>query len=105
MSFLGIDLGTGSLKVAIVDEDGHEQAVASVAYALETPHAGWAETSVQTWWRALTEAAARLPEALRREVKAIGLSGQMHGVVLIDETGNAVRPTLVWPAHRAVFLL
>jgi len=105
MSFLGIDLGTGSLKVAIVDEDGHEQAVASVAYALETPHAGWAETSVQTWWRALTEAAARLPEALRREVKAIGLSGQMHGVVLIDETGNAVRPAMLWPDTRALSLL
>jgi xylulokinase len=105
MSFLGIDLGTGSLKVAIVDEDGHEQAAASVAYALETPHAGWAETSVQTWWRALTEAAARLPEALRREVKAIGLSGQMHGVVLIDETGNAVRPAMLWPDTRALSLL
>ncbi|WP_025602330.1 xylulokinase [Burkholderia sp. WSM2230] len=105
MSFLGIDLGTGSLKVAIVDEDGHEQAVASVAYPLETPHAGWAETSVETWWRALTEAAARLPEALRREVKAIGFSGQMHGVVLIDEAGNAVRPAMLWPDTRALDLL
>ncbi|WP_013589494.1 FGGY family carbohydrate kinase [Paraburkholderia phenoliruptrix] len=105
MSFLGIDLGTGSLKVAIVDEDGHEQAAASVAYALETPHAGWAETSVQTWWRALTEAAARLPQALRREVKAIGLSGQMHGVVLTDASGNAVRPAMLWPDTRALDLL
>lgn len=105
MSFLGIDLGTGSLKVAIVDEDGHERAAASVAYGLETPHAGWAETSVQTWWRALCEAAARLPDGLRREVKAIGLSGQMHGVVLIDETGNAVRPAMLWPDTRARTLL
>ncbi|CAH2898374.1 MAG: Xylulose kinase (EC [uncultured Paraburkholderia sp.] len=105
MSFLGIDLGTGSLKVAIVDEDGHEQAVASVAYALETPRAGWAETSVQTWWRALTEAAARLPQALRRDVKAIGLSGQMHGVVLTDASGNAVRPAMLWPDTRALDLL
>ena len=105
MSFLGIDLGTGSLKVAIIDQHGHEQAVASVAYALETPHAGWAETSVDTWWRALTEAAARLPEALRREVKAIGFSGQMHGVVLIDEAGRAVRPAMLWPDTRALDLL
>ncbi|MEC5404966.1 FGGY family carbohydrate kinase [Paraburkholderia sp. MPAMCS5] len=105
MSFLGIDLGTGSLKVAIVDENGGQQAAASVAYALETPHAGWAEMSVQTWWRALGEAAARLPDGLRREVKAIGLSGQMHGVVLIDEAGEAVRPAMLWPDTRARALL
>ncbi|WP_454872638.1 xylulokinase [Paraburkholderia xenovorans] len=105
MSFLGIDLGTGSLKVAIVDENGRERAVASVAYAIETPHAGWAETSVQTWWRALCEAAARLPDGLRREVRAIGFSGQMHGVVLIDEAGEAVRPAMLWPDTRALALL
>jgi len=105
MSFLGIDLGTGSLKVAIINQHGHEQAVASVAYALTTPHAGWAETSVDTWWHALTEAAARLPEALRREVKAIGFSGQMHGVVLVDEAGKAVRPAMLWPDTRALDLL
>ncbi|MFM0155893.1 xylulokinase [Paraburkholderia sediminicola] len=105
MSFLGIDLGTGSLKVAIVDESGREQAAASVAYALETPHPGWAEISVQTWWRALYEAAARLPEDLRLEVRAIGFSGQMHGVVLIDAADEAVRPAMLWPDTRALGLL
>ncbi|NPT40789.1 carbohydrate kinase [Paraburkholderia sp. 1N] len=105
MSFLGIDLGTGSLKVAIVDKSGREQAAASVAYALETPHSGWAEIPVQTWWRALCEAAARLPEDLRREVQAIGFSGQMHGVVLIDAEGEAVRPAMLWPDTRALGLL
>jgi xylulokinase len=105
MTFLGIDLGTGSLKVVIVDENGREQAAASVAYALETPHAGWAETSVQTWWRALGEAMARLPADMRRDVQAIGFSGQMHGVVLIDADGEAVRPAMLWPDTRALALL
>ncbi|ASL44738.1 Xylulose kinase [Burkholderia sp. AD24] len=105
MSFLGIDLGTGSLKVAIVDENGREQAVASVVYKLETPHAGWAEMSVQTWWRALCEATARLPQALRNDVCAIGFSGQMHGVVLLDAAGDAVRPAMLWPDTRALGLL
>ncbi|SIT47436.1 Carbohydrate kinase FGGY [Paraburkholderia ribeironis] len=105
MSFLGIDLGTGSLKVAIVDQHGREQAVASVAYALDTPHAGWAEISVQTWWRALCEATARLPDGLRHDVQAIGFSGQMHGVVLIDAAGEAVRPAMLWPDTRALDLL
>ncbi|MFM0501246.1 xylulokinase [Paraburkholderia caffeinilytica] len=105
MSFLGIDLGTGSLKVAIIDESGREQAAASVAYALDTPHPGWAEIAVQTWWRALREAAGRLPDGLRREVQAIGFSGQMHGVVLIDADGEAVRPAMLWPDTRALALL
>ena len=105
MHFLGIDLGTGSLKVAIVDEHGREQAVASVAYALETPHTGWAETSVETWWHALCEAMSRLPGDLRHDVQAVGFSGQMHGVVLIDDSGEAVRPAMLWPDTRALDLL
>ncbi|MFL9917195.1 FGGY family carbohydrate kinase [Paraburkholderia fungorum] len=105
MSFLGIDLGTGSLKAAIIDENGRELAAASVAYALETPHPGWAETSVQTWWRALCAAAARLPAGLRGDVQAIGFSGQMHGVVLIDADGEAVRPAMLWPDTRALAML
>jgi sugar (pentulose or hexulose) kinase len=105
MSFLGLDLGTGSLKAAIIDANGCELAAASVAYALETPHPGWAETSVQTWWRALGEAAARLPAGLRDDVQAIGLCGQMHGVVLIDADGEAVRPAMLWPDTRALALL
>jgi xylulokinase len=105
MSFLGIDLGTGSLKAAIIGENGRELAAASVAYALETPHPGWAETSVQTWWRALCAAAARLPAGLRSDVQAIGFSGQMHGVVLIDADGEAVRPAMLWPDTRALAML
>ena len=105
MTFLGIDLGTGSLKAAIVDAHGRERAVSSVAYALDTPHAGWAETSVQTWWRALCEAMTGLPADLRRDVQAIGFSGQMHGVVLIDAAGEAVRPAMLWPDTRALALL
>ncbi|MGF6773133.1 xylulokinase [Paraburkholderia sp. GAS199] len=105
MSFLGIDLGTGSLKAVIVDENGRELAAASVAYALDTPHPGWAETSVQTWWQALLDAAVRLPAELRRDVQAIGFSGQMHGVVLVDAAGEAVRPAMLWPDTRAQLLL
>ncbi|MBN3849216.1 carbohydrate kinase [Paraburkholderia sp. Ac-20342] len=105
MSFLGIDLGTGSLKAAIVDEHGREQAVSSVAYAFDTPRAGWAEIAVETWWSALVEALARLPRHLRDDVRAIGLSGQMHGVVLLDAHGEPVRPALLWPDSRALDLL
>ncbi|GAB2903578.1 FGGY family carbohydrate kinase [Paraburkholderia jirisanensis] len=105
MSFLGIDLGTGSLKLAIIDDDGRETAMASAAYAIETPHPGWAETHPHTWWRALCEASARLPIAQRAAVQAIGFSGQMHGVVLADAQGKPVRPAMLWPDTRALALL
>ncbi len=102
---LGIDLGTGSLKVAVVDEAGNERTAASAAYALDTPQPGWAEIPVSRWWEALCAACARLPADERAAVRAIGLSGQMHGVVLTDEAGRALRPALLWPDTRAHTLL
>lgn len=103
--FLGIDLGTGSLKLGIFDGDGVERAAASVAYALETPQPGWAEIAVERWWEALVAACAQLPGSERAAVRAIGFSGQMHGVVLTDETGRALRPAMLWPDTRAHALL
>src|SRR5262249_13347565 len=104
MSYLGIDLGTGSLKLAIVDGDGRETSTSSVAYAIETPHPGWAETDPRTWWRALCEASARLPASERDAIEAIGFSGQMHGVVLTNAHGDAVRHAMLWPDTRALAL-
>lgn len=103
--FLGIDLGTGSLKVAIVDEAGAQRATASAAYAFDTPQPGWAEMPVARWWDALRAACARLDADERAAVRAIGFSGQMHGVVLTDETGHALRPAMLWPDTRASALL
>jgi xylulokinase len=105
MRFLGIDLGTASLKLAIVDEDGHERASASAAYTVTTPHPGWAETPVDLWWSALRDAAARLPSNEREAVSAIGFSGQMHGVVVTGENNRALRPAMLWPDTRALDLL
>lgn len=103
--FLGIDLGTGSLKVAIVDEAGAERATASAAYAFDTPEPGWAEIPVARWWDALCAACARLDADERAAVRAIGFSGQMHGVVLTDEAGRALRPAMLWPDTRAHALI
>lgn len=103
--FLGIDLGTGSLKVAIVDEAGVERAAASIAYTLETPQPGWAEIDVERWWDALVRSCERLPASERERVRAIGFSGQMHGVVLTDAAGQALRPAMLWPDTRARALL
>ncbi|WP_322084359.1 xylulokinase [Burkholderia sp. BCC1972] len=102
MRLLGIDLGTGSVKLVTLDADGVERAVASEPYALSSPLPGWAEIAPDTWWQALVRAAARLPAGERAQVAAIGFSGQMHGVVLIDAAGRPVRPALLWPDARAV---
>ncbi|HIA2355156.1 TPA: FGGY family carbohydrate kinase, partial [Burkholderia contaminans] len=102
MRLLGIDLGTGSVKLVTLDADGVERAVASEPYALSSPQPGWAEIAPHAWWQALVRAAARLPADERAQVAAIGFSGQMHGVVLIDVAGQPVRPALLWPDTRAV---
>lgn len=102
MRLLGIDLGTGSVKLVTLDADGVERAVASEPYALSSPQPGWAEIAPDAWWQALVRAAARLPAGERAQVAAIGFSGQMHGVVLIDADGQPVRPALLWPDTRAV---
>lgn len=102
MRLLGIDLGTGSVKLVTLDADGVERAVASEPYALSSPQPGWAEIAPDAWWQALVRAAARLPAGEREQVEAIGFSGQMHGVVLIDAAGQPVRPALLWPDTRAV---
>ncbi|AOJ76072.1 xylulokinase [Burkholderia ubonensis] len=104
MRLLGIDLGTGSVKLVTLDPDGVERAVASEPYALSSPQPGWAEIAPQAWWDALVRAAARLPADERAQVAAIGFSGQMHGVVLVDAAGRAMRPALLWPDTRAARL-
>jgi xylulokinase len=105
MRFLGIDLGTGSLKLAIVDENGRETAFASASYAVTSARPGWAETTVDAWYSALVDAASRLPANEREGVSAIGFSGQMHGVVPADADGRALRAAMLWPDTRARDLL
>ncbi|WP_250450467.1 FGGY family carbohydrate kinase [Caballeronia sp. ATUFL_M2_KS44] len=105
MRFLGIDLGTGSIKLAIVDEAAREVASSSAAYAVTSAHPGWAETSADAWHAALVDAAARLPSGERQAVSAIGFSGQMHGVVPTAADGRALRPAMLWPDTRARALL
>jgi xylulokinase len=100
---LGADLGTSGLKLVALDAEGTTVAEAERGYELDRPQPGWAETEISTWRAALDEALAALTSALRgRRVRALGLSGQMHGAVLVDGGGAALRPALLWPDGRAV---
>lgn len=104
MIFLGIDLGTSALKAVLVDEAEAILADASVPLRTATPRPGWSEQNPEDWWRALEAAIGRLrdarPDALSR-VRAIGLSGQMHGAVALDAAGEPMRPAILWNDGRA----
>jgi xylulokinase len=102
VAFVGIDLGTGSTKVAVVAGDGRVLGQNSCAHIVRSPEPGAAETHPRDWL-ASVEAAARgaLASAGRPAVDAIGLSGQMHGVVCVDDDGAVLRPALLWADVRA----
>lgn len=103
-ALLGIDVGTTGVKVLIWDpESARIVGEATGEYPLATPRPGWAEQDPHLWWRATGEAVrAALAAAKVRgdDVAAIGLSGQMHGSVFLDERGEVVRPCILWCDNR-----
>ncbi len=104
-NFLGLDIGTGSAKAVLLDEEGREVASASAGYQPLSPKPGWSEIDVAAWWQGIVHCTGQLPCAARKKVGGVGLSGQMHGVVLCDTNGNAVRPAILWLDGRAASVL
>lgn len=109
-AYLGIDLGTSGLKLTLVGEDGSIVAESEASYDVRSPHSGYAETDPAEWAAALESAAANLSGRLTASgddvaLRAIGVTGQMHGVVLTDEEGKPVRPAILWPDQRAAACL
>ena len=101
-SYLGIDLGTSGLKVALVREDGQVVVEGEAAYQVLSPRARWAETDPAVWWAALGQVVEGMAEHLQtHQVNGIGLAGQMHGVVLCDRAGTPLRPAILWPDRRS----
>jgi xylulokinase len=97
---LGIDVGTGGTRVLIVDQYGRVVASATAEHApFVSPQIGWAEQQPDDWWAACTIA---VPRALERaglrgdDIACLGFSGQMHGAVMLEESGRVVRPALIW---------
>ncbi len=98
---LGLDLGTGSVKALLLAADGSVRGEASAAYPVNSPRSGWAESDPGDWWAATVEVAKKAVGGRGGEVAAIGLSGQMHGVVLSDGDGNPLRPAVLWADARS----
>ncbi len=102
--FLGIDTSTTATKALILDDLGRQVAVAAAEYPLSTPRPLWAEQDPELWWKA---AQGAIRQALAdsglqaADIRAIGLTGQMHGLVLLDGEGRVLRPAILWNDQRS----
>ncbi|WP_119066482.1 xylulokinase [Rubrobacter indicoceani] len=99
--FLGVDLGTGSVKALLLAADGSVVRTESVEYAVRSPLRGRAESDPQRWWAATARAVRAVVRESGAGVEAVGLSGQMHGFVLSGPTGEPLRPAILWADARA----
>lgn len=90
--YLGLDLGTGSLKTVLFDVNGKEIAQAIMEYPLYQPHNGWSEQEPEDWFHASVKTIRSVMEESgvpKEDVKGIGMSGQMMGAIMLDKDGNA----------------
>jgi xylulokinase len=100
---LGIDSSTTATKALLIDEQGAVVASASSSYDYETPQPMWSEQSPRLWWDGAIESIRRVIADSRtppEEIESVGLTGQMHGSVLLDEEGDVVRPAILWNDQR-----
>ncbi len=101
--FLGLDISTTGAKALLTDAEGAVVASATTALALSTPHPLWSEQDPHTWWEGITASIRRaLQEAgvTGDAVAAVGLTGQMHGLTLLDADGEVLRPAILWNDQR-----
>lgn len=100
--YIGIDLGTSGVKIILLDEQGQLLASQSEPLPISRPHPLWSEQAPQDWWHATDRAMLALgKQHSLQQVKAIGLSGQMHGATLLDERQQVLRPAILWNDGRS----
>lgn len=104
MSYLiGIDASTTATKALLIDEQGQIVAVAATEYGYETPHPLWSEQEPDLWWNGAVQSIRQVLSASGIDpasVAGVGLSGQMHGLVLLDAAGKSLRPAILWNDQR-----
>jgi xylulokinase len=99
--YLGIDIGTSSVKAVLVDERNAIIAQSQASLSVSRPHPLWSEQDPDAWWDATGTAILDLPAEHRRNVRAIGLSGQMHGATVLDDADRPLRPAILWNDGRS----
>lgn len=100
---IGIDLGTSGTKTVLFDRDGNVVASATIEYPLYQEKNGWAEQEPAHWWQASVDTISSVIKESgvdSRDIKGVGISGQMHGLVMLDEKGEVLRRSIIWCDQR-----
>lgn len=92
---IGIDIGTSGTKSVLFDTEGNTVASATADYPLYQPENGWAEQNPQDWWKAVCSTLSEISKKACGEICGIGLSGQMHGLVMLDENNEVIRDAII----------
>lgn len=101
MLYIGVDLGTSAVKLLLMAGDGKIENVVSKEYPLYFPHPGWSEQRPQDWWDAVVEGLKELTAHCdKSQVAGISFGGQMHGLVILDEKDEVIRPAILWNDGR-----
>ena len=99
--YIGIDLGTSSVKLMLVDGEGEIKNTVTREYFVSYPRSGWSEQNAEDWWNAICDAVPELLNGIDGQlVRGIGVAGQMHGLVVLDKDDKVIRPTILWNDGR-----
>ena len=101
MLYIGVDLGTSSVKLLLMDEAGQIKSIVTREYPLYFPKSGWSEQNPEDWYSALVDGIKELTKDCNKdEIDGISFSGQMHGMVILDENDKVIRPAILWNDGR-----
>ena len=101
MYYIGVDLGTSAVKLLLMEGNGKICNIVSNEYPLSFPHPGWSEQKPEDWWDAVVDGIKKLVDGFdASQVAGISFGGQMHGLVILDENDNVIRPAILWNDGR-----
>ncbi len=101
MLFIGVDLGTSAAKLLLMNEEGRIEKIVSKEYPIYFPQPGWSEQNPADWYQATTEGIKELIAGSNKDdIAGISFGGQMHGLVVLDEEDNVIRPAILWNDGR-----
>lgn len=101
MYYIGVDLGTSSVKLLLMEENGEVKKTVTRAYDCQFPHPGWSEQDPKVWYEESMQGLKELTEGLdKSQVRGIGVGGQMHGLVTLDAQDRVLRPAILWNDGR-----
>ena len=101
MYYLGVDLGTSSVKLVLMESDGKIVKTASREYGLSFPKPGWSEQNPEDWFAGFESGVAEIFDGLdKSKLAGISFGGQMHGLVILDENDKVIRPAILWNDGR-----